>query len=178
MFYATGIFALYRSLDDDDVALKSMVWVLSLGIKVAGNKLQILLITNMPHIDSVVAESLIFLYEFVTAMLCRVMLFSIPDTTTALILSLANSWLEQSTRIGFFLHYLVGGLSRRDAWTKARFERYTRKGEMRVVDASCDMVVEYISSIVAAFILWRLPQTGLFTFAASGAETTATAGQL
>ena len=48
---------------------------------------------------------------------------------------------------------------------------------MRIIDANNDMVVEYVSSILAGAMLWRLPQTGMFTFAAS-AESSASVGKL
>ena len=117
------------------------------------------------------ADWLLFFYEFMTATLLRVLQLSIPDIHTAQLMSLFGGLVEVCVRIFFFSNFVqVGMRTNHKAMSKERKIKYALWGRMRVADANNDMVVEYLSSFVAAFFMIYLQPTGTFDFA-SGDQT-------
>jgi hypothetical protein len=138
------------------------VIVFGLLVKVTGNKLQLYLLTRskMPFFGT---DVLVFWYELVTALLIRVMLLSIPDENTAVLLSLFTAATELMTRTWFFVDYIsTGAKERADLGLAGDNRMFRRRGIARVVDGNNDMVVEYVTMAVACAIVVLLPQTGTF----------------
>ncbi len=74
------------------------VLLLGLLVKMGGSKLQLLLFKNLPKMPLWISNVSVFLYEYATALLVRMLLLSIPDVSTAIYLSLFNAALELMTR--------------------------------------------------------------------------------
>jgi hypothetical protein len=160
IFYCLAIFNLYNAYDH--TAWKISVSLFALLVKVAGNKLHLKLVTFTAP-PAFVADSMLFGYEFSTAMLCRLLQLSIPDQTAAQMLSQTSAMLEMGTRVFFHNLYLKDGMKAK-MMSEELSEKYRRRGHMRVQDNSNDMVVEYVSSTCATFVLVVLSPTGAFTF--------------
>jgi hypothetical protein len=120
-----------------------------------------------------ILDQTLFGYEFVTALLLRTLQLSIPDETAAQMVSLASAVGEMGVRQFFFTLYLKHGLQHDEIWTEDEKLEYAKRGKMRVVDATNDMLVEYLSSIMAATFLIYLAPTNAFNFASSGVEVAA-----
>jgi hypothetical protein len=93
----------------------------------------------------------------------RVLQLSIPDPSTAQLVSLISAVGEMAARIFFYNLFLKGGLKQKTMDAEQK-RRYAFWGKLRVQDASNDMVVEYLSSITAGFLMIYLAPTGLFSF--------------
>jgi hypothetical protein len=109
-----------------------------------------------------------------TALLCRVLVMSIPDLELAKLLSVVNSLIEVSGRLHFLVRYLVDGMrlvtdEERTAWRE--------RGFWRSLDGNNDNVIEYATTVVSALTLYLLPQLGTFQFATSE-ESASDAGRL
>jgi hypothetical protein len=158
--YVFGIFRAFevaRSIPGGGEA----VVLLGLLIKVTGNKLQLRLISHSKA-PLFVMDTSVFGYELVTALLIRMMLLSIPDENTAVLLSLFNAATELMTRTWFFVDYISKGAKQRadlGVWGDKKFKR---RGLARVVDGSNDMVVEYVTMALASAIVVLLSQIGAF----------------
>jgi hypothetical protein len=83
--YVYGVFIAYRAAEHH--LLKSFVYVCALIVKMAGNKLQLVLIGQLRFMRSDTVDEIVFVYEYVTCLLCRVMLLSMPNDQTATVLS-------------------------------------------------------------------------------------------
>ena len=190
------ILSLYR--EAKSTSLKMLVYLVGLAIKVVGNKLQLHLIHKSPSSPTWLVDTAVYLYEYGIALLCRLMLLAIPDEQTALILSILNCVFELMVRTWCFVDYMgehsatvqhlyhsksvTARLSQdeggSDAGSKTRRKGYTSESEfwrwgiLRVTDGLNDQVVEYVTSIIAAGILFWLPATGAFNVTATSNEAT------
>jgi hypothetical protein len=170
--YVFGIFAAYRAAST--TWLKTIIFFVALGAKVSGNKAQLWLMHRMPHLQRATADQSAFFYEYLTALLCRVLVMSIPDLELAKLLSVASSLIEVSGRLHFLVRYLVDGVrlvtdEQRTAWRE--------RGFWRALDGNNDNVIEYVTTVVSALMLYLLPQLGTFQFA-TGEESASDAGRL
>ena len=104
LIYVFGILSIYRATET--TGAKMAVYLAGLAIKVLGNKLQLHLIFKRGTIPFWVTDIAVFLYEYVTALLCRLMLLAIPDEQTALLLSVLNCVLELMVRTWCYLGYI------------------------------------------------------------------------
>jgi hypothetical protein len=170
--YVFGIFATYRAAST--TWLKTIIFFVALGNKVLGNKAQLWLMHRMPHMQRATADQMAFFYEYMMALLCRVLVMSIPDLELAKLLSVVNSLIEVSGRLHFLVRYLVDGMrlvtdEERTAWRE--------RGFWRSLDGNNDNVIEYATTVVSALTLYLLPQLGTFQFATSE-ESASDAGRL
>ena len=125
---------------------------------------------NLTKPYSFVADVMLFGYEIATALLCRILQLSIPSQHAAQLLSLSSAIVEMGTRLFFYNLFLKAGIRAGDM-DKQQQQQYKRRGFLRVQDGSNDMVVEYVSSIVATIILIHLAPTGAFDFSGQAVET-------
>jgi len=162
-----GVFELFRQKESN--AWKSSVALLALGLKVAGNKVLLMLLGSSEH--SWVADMNMFMYEYVTSLSCRVMQLSIPDEQTARYVSLAGLAAEIGVRVFYFNLFTRTGLRMisRGEWGEEQRKRFKRQGMMRVVDGGNDMIIEYLGALTAAAILVLLSDTGAFQLASDEA---------
>ncbi len=105
--YVYGVFVAYRAADNH--FLKTFVYICALGVKMAGNKLQLWLIGRLRFMRPDTVDEIVFVYEYVTCLLCRVMLLSMPSDQTAVFLSVLNATFELMLRNGFFVKLLADG---------------------------------------------------------------------
>ncbi|GMI38235.1 hypothetical protein TeGR_g3856 [Tetraparma gracilis] len=154
----------------EGVQWKIFVTALALGIKIAGNKALLGLMGNYPMWAS---DSCLYMYEYSTALIVRMLQLSLPDENTAMLIGLTGAIVEVGTRIFFYMLFLKKGLANpRMADEEKR--KYAMRGKLRVQDASNDMVVEYMSSIVAGLFMIHLAPTGVFSFATTAEISTNT----
>jgi Ca2+/Na+ antiporter len=160
VFYTIVVFWFWRL--SDSTVWKIAVSVVALAVKVVGNKSQLVLI-SLTRPPTWVADGMMFGYEYSTAMLCRILQLTIPDKNAAQLMSLSSALVEMGTRVMFYNLFLKAGMQagRMDDVQKRRYRKW---GHLRVQDGSNDMVVEYVSSIVATMILIDLAPTGSFLF--------------
>lgn len=114
--------------------------------------------------DPRTADQLIFVYEYMTSLLVRVLLLSMLNEETAKLLFLLNAVSEMMVRNAFFVRHL-----RKMLWIKTEEKRaaWYQLGAWRVLDANNDIVVEYISSVIVAVMLYTLLGLGIFQFAST-----------
>ncbi|GMI38531.1 hypothetical protein TeGR_g7734 [Tetraparma gracilis] len=112
-------------------------------------------------------------YEYATALIVRILQLSLPDENTAMLVGLAGAVVEVGTRIFFYMLFLKKGLAN-PRMTDEEKKKYAQRGKLRVQDASNDMVVEYMSSIVAGLFMIHLAPTGVFSFATTAEISTNT----
>ena len=172
--YVFGIFAAYRVASMG--WLKTIIFFAALGAKVSGNKAQLWLMHRVPHMLRASADQGAFLYEYLTALLCRVLVMSMPDLELAKLLSVVNSLIEVSGRLHFLVRYLVDGVRLVTA-TDEECTAWRERGFWRSLDGNNDNVIEYVTTIVSALMLYLLPQLGTFEFATSE-ESASDAGRL
>ncbi|GMI44430.1 hypothetical protein TrCOL_g2680 [Triparma columacea] len=167
IFFALGIlvFLVVAILNmfkmNERVSWKIFVTALALGIKICGNKI---LLGIMGHLPMFLTDHTLFCYEYSTALIVRILQLSLPDENTAMLIGLAGAVIEVGTRIFFYMLFLKKGLQN-PLMTDEEKKRYAKRGKLRVQDASNDMVVEYMSSIVAGLFIIHLAPTGIFSFA-------------
>ena len=137
------------------------VTALALGIKICGNKI---LLGIMGHLSMFLTDHTLYCYEYSTALIVRILQLSLPDENTAMLIGLAGAVIKVGTRIFFYMLFLKKGLAN-PLMTDEEKKRYAKRGKLRVQDASNDMVVEYMSSIVAGLFIIHLAPTGIFSFA-------------
>lgn len=113
---------------------------------------------------------MLFGYEIATALLCRILQLSIPSQNAAQLLSLSSAIVEMGTRVFFYNLFLKAGMRAGDM-DKQQQQQYKRRGFLRVQDGSNDMVVEFVSSIVAMLILVWLAPTGAFDFSGQAVDS-------
>ncbi|GMI30792.1 hypothetical protein TeGR_g4882 [Tetraparma gracilis] len=112
-------------------------------------------------------------YEYATALIVRILQLSLPDENSAMLMGLAGAVVEVGTRIFFYMLFLKKGLAN-PLMTDDEKKKYAKRGKLRVQDASNDMVVEYMSSIVAGLFMIHLAPTGVFSFATTAEISSST----
>ncbi|GMI41373.1 hypothetical protein TeGR_g7725 [Tetraparma gracilis] len=159
------LFQLYEGIE-----WKIFVTALALGIKIGGNKALLGLIGSFPMWG---IDCELYTYEYSTALIVRILQLSLPDENTAMLIGLAGAVVEVGTRIFFYMLFLKKGLAN-PLMTDEEKKKYAKRGKLRVQDASNDMVVEYMSSIVAGLFMIHLAPTGVFSFATTAEISTNT----
>ena len=144
---------------------KSSVALVALGLKVAGNKVLLVLVGSGEH--NWVADLNMFMYEYITSLSCRVMQLSIPDEQTARYVALAGLAVEIGVRVFYFNLFTRTGLRMisKGEWGEEQRKKFKRQGMMRVVDGGNDMIIEYLGALTAAAIIIFLSDTGAFQLA-------------
>ncbi|GMI27496.1 hypothetical protein TeGR_g2532 [Tetraparma gracilis] len=163
-----GILTLFQLYED--VWWKIFVTALALGIKICGNKAMLGLLGSLPMWA---CDTQLYGYEYSTALIVRILQLSLPDENTAMLIGLAGAVVEVGTRIFFYMLFLKKGLAN-PRMTDEEKKKYAQRGKLRVQDASNDMVVEYMSSIVAGLFMIHLAPTGAFSFATTAEISTNT----
>ena len=151
----------------DSTVWKLSVTVVGFVIKVGGNKSLLGLVANA---RPWMADLFLFIYEFTTALMLRLMQMSLPDEDTAVQIGLASAMGEVCVRIFFFAAFAKGGLRQRslgNEMTDKDWYDYARWGKTRVQDGTNDEIVEYLSTITAGLFLIFLAPTDAFSFATS-----------
>ena len=164
-FYILALFSLFDL--HDSIQWKVFVSLIALGIKVTGNKGELILITK-GRIAGFVGDTMLFGYEITTALMCRILQLSIPDQAAAQLFSLSSAIIEMGTRVFFYNLFLKAGMKSGKRMSKDEEKRYKSWAYRRVQDGSNDMVVEYLSSITAVIMLVWLGPIGGFKFAKPG----------
>ena len=111
------------------------------------------------------ADMMLYLNEFSTALLCRLLQLSMPNEDIAIIVSLVSGNLEVCVRVFYFLMFLNAGMKDVEWDDEEGVYAYTMRAKFRVADAANDMMVEYHSAISAAMCIVDLQGTGAFSFA-------------
>jgi hypothetical protein len=154
-----AVFWLFRT--GDSTEWKVFVTMLALGIKVAGNKAMLLLVGKLaPWI----VDINLYNYEFSTALLFRMLQLSIPDESTAQMVTVVGSVIEVCVRLYFFTAFVKAGM-KNTAVSKNEELKYAKWGKLRVQDGNNDMIVEYMSSLVAGLFMIYLAPLRAFNFA-------------
>ena len=168
--YVAGVVQLFQL--SDRTYWKVLVTLLALAIKVGGNKcLLTILSRNTPK--PWLCDLTIFVYEYATALMCRILQMPIPNTTTAQLISLATAVVEVATRNFFFVLYLKAGMNN-SFWVEKDRMAYAKRAKLRVQDCSNDMVVEYLSTFTSSLFLLYLEPSGVFKFASDEAVSSST----
>jgi ABC-type transport system involved in cytochrome bd biosynthesis fused ATPase/permease subunit len=194
LVYILGVFAVYRAVESNEAKLG--VYLFALALKAVGNKAQILVMERIPGFPLWSADLNVYFYELLTALLCRVLLMSIPDIDTAVLFSILNAVFELMIRNWFYVRYMSKGAheiqqreqreqqampirmitttmstmaaaheTEADASKSKAHVRYWQEGSLRLIDGGNDMVVEYVSSVVACAIVYWLSPIKTFRFA-------------
>jgi hypothetical protein len=130
-----------------------VVLLFALLVKIGGNKLQLLMFKNHPKASLWLFNVSVFGYEYVTALLVRMMLLSLPSQSTAIYLTLLNAAAELMTRSWFFVGYISTGgkqLAGLGVDNSAFHRAYVRRGQLRVIDGYNAAIVEYMTMLGAA----------------------------
>ena len=78
-------------------------------------------------------------------------------------MSLFGTVVEVGVRVLFYNLYVKAGIGINQKGEKAKAD-YLKRGKLRVMDGTNDMMVEYTSAITSASMLVFLPSTGSFNF--------------
>ena len=151
----------------EHTAWKVFITMVAQGVKIVGNKFMLKLMKGLAgKTDFWYADLLMYEYEYVTALLCRVLQLSIPDQNTAIMVSLFGGILEVMCRVFYLLMFLNDGMKKDGEWeNEDEVYAYALRGKFRVGDAANDMMVEYHSSFTAAMFIIDLQGTEAFSFA-------------
>eukprot|EP00518_Triparma_eleuthera_P015580 CAMPEP_0197550780 /NCGR_PEP_ID=MMETSP1320-20131121/4258_1 /TAXON_ID=91990 /ORGANISM="Bolidomonas sp., Strain RCC2347" /LENGTH=268 /DNA_ID=CAMNT_0043111193 /DNA_START=916 /DNA_END=1719 /DNA_ORIENTATION=+ len=158
-FYIVIIFPLYTAFDMN--TWRVFVFITAFALKATGNKALVKLLLHLGALEGVMGEFTIFWYEFTTALMCRILLLSVPDASIAIAMSLLNTTAETQIRNWFYMLYMTAGLkldsSTEDNERKKELKaEHWRFGRARVADACNDMSVEYITAIIGAYLIYKL----------------------
>jgi hypothetical protein len=141
------------------------VLLLAMLVKMGGNKLQLLVLKRLPKLPLWICDVSVFLYEYGTALLVRMLLLSIPSESTAIYLSLLSAALELMTRAWLFVGYISTGgkqLAGLVGDNSNSHRAYVRRGQLRVLAGCNEAVVEYMTMLGAAAVVGILPATEAF----------------
>jgi hypothetical protein len=141
------------------------VLLLALLVKMGGNKLQLLVLKKLPKVSLWISDVSVFGYEYVMALLVRMLLLSIPSESTAIYLSLLSAALELMTRAWFFVGYISKGgklFAGLEGDNSTLHRAYVRHGQLRVLAGCNDAMVEYMTMLGAAAVVGILPATEAF----------------
>jgi hypothetical protein len=159
MFLILVIFWAFQATDI--MWVKVLVVFVAFIIKVVGNKLFLGLLRRLVMW---VVDGELYLYEYSTALLLRILQLSIPDEHTATVVGLVSALGEVCVRVFFYVMFCKAALKNNHMNDKEK-RRHAAWGKLRVQDSSNDMVVEYMSSISAGLFLIYLSPLKWFTFA-------------
>ncbi len=162
--YILGIFRLGDAAKAVEGGLEAVL-LLAFLVKMGGNKLQLRLLKNLPKVSLWMSNCTVFCYEYMTALLVRMLLLSIPSESTAIYLSLLSAALELMTRAWFFVGYISTGgkqLAGLEGDDSTLHRAYVRRGQLRVLDGCNDAMVEFMTMLGAAAIVGILPATEAF----------------
>jgi hypothetical protein len=141
------------------------VLLLALLVKMGGHKLQLQMLKNLPKVPLWFSNISVFGYEYLTALLVRMLLLSIPSENNAIYLSVFNAVLELMTRAWFFVGYISTGgkqLAGLEGDNSKLHRAYVRRGQLRVLAGCNDAMVEYVTMLGAAAVVGILPATEAF----------------
>ena len=162
--YDLGIFRAFEAVREVRGGPEAM-FLVGLLTKVSGNKLQIYLLKNSKA-PLWFSDLMVFFYEFMTALLIRVMLLTIPDENSAMVLSVLNVTVELMTRAWFFVAYVSKGAKDQKDQSKIHSTKemiskrqwaFMRRGQMRVMDGNNDMVLPSLMSFLPSPSFLRAP---------------------
>ena len=85
-------------------------------------------------------------------------------------MSLFGTVVEVGVRILFYNLYVKAGIGINQKGEKAKAD-YLKRGKLRVMDGTNDMMVEYTSAMISASMLVLLPSTGSFNFTSGTVDT-------
>ena len=171
--YVFGIFRVLESARSISGGPEIM-FVIGLLVKVGGNKYLMLTLKNNRKVPLWLSNIAVLAYEYVTALLIRMILLSVPNESSAVYLSLFNAAVELMVRTWFFVAYISkggkihAGLAVSTSESDKFHRAYVRRGQLRVMDGCNDSIVEYVTMVAAAVVLAVLPQTGTFDLPAVG----------
>ena len=134
---------------------------------------------RLESVSSVSGEWMLFWYELTTALLCRIILLSVPDEGIAITLALVNTALETQLRTWFYMLYMTAGLKYNfDEGTSTEQDvknAHWKFGRARVADACNDMVVEYVTAILGVYLVYSFSDpSGPIVFGADQTHSTST----
>jgi hypothetical protein len=141
------------------------VLLFALLVKMGGNKLQLLVLENLPKIPLWLSNVSVFLYEYSTTLLVRMMLLTLPSQSTAVYLTLLNATAELMTRSWFFVGYISTGgnnLAGLGGDNSTFYRAYVRRGQLRVIDGCNATIVEYMTMLGAAAVVGILSGSKAF----------------
>jgi hypothetical protein len=143
------------------------VLLLALVVKMGGHKLQLLLIKHLPKAPLWIPNISVFSYEYVTALLVRMMLLSISSSSTAIYFSLFNAAVELMARSWFFVGYISTGAKQLAGLggghdSTPHHRAYVRRGQLRVIDGCNAAMVEYMTMLGAAAVVGFLDGSKAF----------------
>jgi hypothetical protein len=170
------VFGIFRTLDSarNISGGSEMMFMFGLLVKVGGNKLVMSMLKNNRKVPLWLSHVIVLAYEYVTALLIRMILLSVPNESSAVYLSLFNAAVELMVRTWFFVAYISkggkihAGLAVSTSESDKFHRAYVRRGQLRVMDGCNDSIVEYVTMVAAAVVLAVLPQTGTFDLPAVG----------
>jgi hypothetical protein len=142
-----------------------IVLLVALVVKMGGIKLQLQLLKNLPKKTLWLSNVSVFCYEYVMALLVRMMLLSIPSQSTAIYLSLFNAAVELMARTWFFVGYISTGgkqLAGFECDNSTFHCAYVRREQLRVIDGCNAAVVEYLTMLGAAAVVGILSGSQAF----------------
>jgi len=157
LIYVFGIMELNRNVSG---FISMSVYCLALLIKVAGSKYIIRIMTAM-RTGRYYFDAIVFVFEYVTSLLLRVMMLSTSVEATSQTSAIINSLVELMVRNFLYNSYVVQGHGF-PGWDSDRKKRFYFFGRGRVVDAGNDMIAEYVTSFTAASVLLFLGPTNVF----------------
>jgi hypothetical protein len=164
LVYVVGIF----QLGDAAKAVAGgpeAVLLLALLVKMIGSKLQLLLFKNLPKVPIWCSNVSVYFYDYITALLVRMVLLSFPDVSRAIYLSLLSAALELMTRAWFFVGYISAGgkqLAGLEGDNSTLHRAYVRRGQLRVLAGCNAAMVEYMTMLGAAAVVGILSATEAF----------------
>lgn len=123
LLYIIVVFTVFKAYDSNE--WKVSVTLVAFGIKVARNKVVLKFVgEHRPWM----ADLLLYVYEFATALLLRILQMSLPDEQTARLMGLFGAVAEVCVRIFFFNLYLKAGVHRNKKGTSKEQRLNTRSG--------------------------------------------------
>lgn len=159
------ISAWLEETQSDDGILQDRIAVKHAKALLSGNKVLLKLVRGN---RACITDSFLFIYEFTTALMLRILTMTIPDERTAQLVGLIGAVGEVCVRIFFFNLFFKTGIRRnKRGMSNEETYSYALWGKLRVQDGINDMAVEYISSITSALLLIHLSPLDAFSFATS-----------
>jgi len=159
LLYVVGIFEAFHQWSAASSSYGGVLAAaLGMIVKVVGNKCLLYLMKKLKFSEER-PDVLSFQFEYVTALLCRMMLASIAHQFTAMLASVGNAVFELLFRL-FFARRLVGKIKLvNDDTEPSVIAELTKEATMRMIDGANDMLVEYVTMVTAfTMVLHMSPQ--------------------